>query len=350
MKRKATIKDIARIAKISPTAVSMALNNRSGVSAKTRERVLKIAEKLEYHPSYVAKTLIGKQSNTIALVVHTVADPFYAELALGVEEKASELGYSVLIYNTGVNARVNAKKEKDCIDNLRARGVDGVILSTVTVDDPNIKPLIEDRFPFVLVNRFSLDPTLSNKMDYVVLDNFSCGYKGIEHFYRLGHDRIAIIAGALNASTAFMRTEGAGQALKDFALERDPRLVVDCGYLREMAYKETKRLIANKRRPTAFFAQDDNMALGVREAILGEELRIPEDVALIGVDNTQVTSLTGVELTTIPQNIHQMGITGAVTLINKIEGRAYDGVNQVIMEPKLVIRKSCGFHQKGYVR
>jgi LacI family transcriptional regulator len=136
MKRKATIKDIALIAKISPTAVSMALNNRSGVSAKTRERVLKIAEKLEYHPSYVAKTLIGKQSNTIALVVHTVADPFYAELALGVEEKASELGYSVLIYNTGVNARVNGKKEKDCIDNLRARGVDGVILSTVTVDDP----------------------------------------------------------------------------------------------------------------------------------------------------------------------------------------------------------------------
>ena len=245
---------------------------------------------------------------------------------------------------------MNVKNENDCIDNLRARGGDGVILSTVTVDDPNIKPLIEDRFPFVLVNRFSLDPTLSNKMDYVVLDNFSCGYKGIEHFYRLGHDRIAIIAGALNASTAFMRTGGARQALKDFALEKDPKLVVECGYMREMAYKATKRLLANKQRPTAFFAQDDNMALGVREAILGEELRIPEDVALIGVDNTQVTSLTGVELTTIPQNIHQMGITGAETLINKIEGSAYEMVNQVIMEPKMVIRKTCGFYPEGYVR
>jgi len=328
----------------------MALNNRPGVSEKTRERVRGIAKKLEYYPNYIAKSLIGKRSNTIALVVHTVADPFYAELALGVEEKASELGYSVLIYNTGMNARVNAKKEKDCIDNLRARGVDGVILSTVTLDDPNIKPLIEDRFPFVLVNRFSLDPTLSNKMDYVVLDNFSCGYIGVDHFYRLGHDRIAIIAGALNASTAFMRTEGSRRALKDFALETDPRLVVDCGYLRENAYKATKRLLANNQRPTAFFAQDDNMALGVREAILGEELRIPEDVALIGVDNTQVTSLTGVELTTIPQNIHQMGITGAETLISKIEGRAYDMVNQLILKPQMVIRKSCGFYPKGYVR
>ena len=99
MQRKATIKDIARMANISPSAVSMALNNRPGVSEKTRERVRGIAKKLEYHPSYIAKSLIGKQSNTIALVVHTVADPFYAELALGVEEKASELGYSVLIYN-----------------------------------------------------------------------------------------------------------------------------------------------------------------------------------------------------------------------------------------------------------
>lgn len=346
MKRKATIKDIALIAKISPTAVSMALNNRSGVSAKTRKRVLKIAEKLKYQPSYVAKTLIGKRSNTIALVIENIADPFYAELALGIEERAAELGYSVLIYNTGVNQ----EKEKSCIDNLRARGVDGVIISTATIDDPNIKPLIEDHFPFVLVNRLSLDPPLINKMDYVVLDNFSCGYKGIEHFYRLGHGRIAIIAGALNVSTAFLRTKGSMKAIKDFGLHEDPKLVVECSYVRQNAYKATKRLIANKNHPTAFFAQDDNMAIGVREAILSEKLRIPEDVSLIGVDNIQMTSLMGVDLTTITQNIHQMGTTGTETLINKIEGGGSHMVNQVIMEPKLVLRKSCGFHQKGYVR
>jgi len=346
MKRKVTIKDIARIAKLSPTAVSMALNNRPGVSEKTRERVLKIAEKVEYQPSYAAKTLIGKRSNTIALVIGNISDSFFAELALGTEEKATELGYSVLIYNTGGNS----EKEKDCIDNLRARGVDGVILSTVTIDDPIIKPLIEDRFPFVLVNRHSLDPTLKNKMDYVVLDNFSCGYKGIEHFYRLGHDRVAIIAGALNMSTAFLRTKGSIQAMKYYGLDKDPRLVVECNYVRENAYKATKRLIAVKNHPTAFFAQDDNMALGVREAILGEELRIPEDIALMGVDNVGMTSLTGVDLTTIPQNIHRMGTTSTKNLIDKIEGADSDMVNQIIMEPKITIRKSCGFYLKGYVR
>lgn len=345
MQHKATIKDIARMAKVSASAVSMALNNRPGVSEKTREKIFSIAKQLEYQPSYAAQSLIGKRSHTIAFVVHTVADQFYAELALAIEEKASEMGYGLLIYNTGVSSQ----KEKDSIDNLRARGVDGVVLSTVTLDDPNIEPLIEDRFPFVLVNRHSLDPTISNKMEYVVLDNFACGYKVVEHFYRLGHDRIAIIAGDSKASTASLRTEGAVQALKDLGLEREQRLIVDCGYQRENAYKATKRLLAN-RPPTAFFAQDDNMALGVREAILGENLRIPEDVALIGVDNTRVTALTGIELTTISQNIKQMGTTGAETLINKIEGRADDMVNQVIMEAKMVIRKTCGFHLKGYVR
>jgi LacI family transcriptional regulator, galactose operon repressor len=346
MQRKATIKDIARMANVSASAVSMALNNRPGVSEETRKRIFAIAKKLEYQPSYIAQSLIGKRSHTIALVVHTVADSFYAELALAIEEKASEMGYGLLIYNTGVSAQ----KEKDSIDNLRARGVDGVVLSTVTLDDPNIKPLVEDRFPFVLVNRYSLDPILSNKMDYVVLDNFACGYEAVEHFYRLGHERIAIIAGAQDASTASLRTEGSIQALKDFGLEREHRLVVDCDYKREKAYKMTQKLLNNKERPTAFFAQDDNMALGVREAILGEKLCIPKDVALMGVDNTQVTALTGIEITTISQNIKQMGTTGAETLINKIEGRANDMVNQVIMEPKMVVRKSCGYYPKGYVR
>jgi LacI family transcriptional regulator len=345
MKHNTTIKDIARVAELSVTAVSMALNGRPGVSQKTRDKVLRIAKELEYLPNYIAKSLIGKRSNTLGLIIENIADPFYAELALGIEEKAAELGYSLLIYNTGGSL----KREKHCLDNLRARGVDGVILSTVTIDDANVRALLEDRFPFVSVNRLSLDQALENKMDYVVLDNYACGYQGIEHFYRLGHDRVAVIMGALKVSTAFLRTKGAIQAVDDYGLAKDKKLLVDCGYVRENAYKAAKRMMAMKNRPTAIFAQDDNMAIGAREAILGGKLRIPEDVALMGVDNVQMASLTGVDLTTVSQNIYQMGITGARILINKIEEES-DMVNQVIMEPKLVIRKSCGFHIKGYVR
>jgi DNA-binding LacI/PurR family transcriptional regulator len=334
------------MAETSPTAVSMALNGRTGVSEQTRQRIITIAEKLGYRPNYFAKSLSGKPSHTLALAVENITDPFYAELALGTEEKASERGYSLLIYNTGGSL----KREADCIDNLRARGVDGVVLSTITMDDPNIKPLIEDRFPFVCVNRYSLDEIFRNKIDYVILDNYMCGFQGIEHLCRLGHDRIGLITGAMNTATAFMRTKGSVEAMKACGLTKDPKLIVECGFQREKAYKAARHLSTLRERPTAFFCQDDIMAIGVREAILDENFRIPEDFALIGMNDIEVASLTGVELTTIRQNIYQMGVRGAEIVINRIEGTDTDMVNQVIINSELVIRRSCGFGLTGYVR
>ena len=155
------------MAQVSTTAVSMALNDRPGVSEKTRQKILNLAKKLDYQPNSVAKSLISKRSYTIGLIVNNIADPFSPELALGIEKKANELDYSMLLCNTDGSL----EKEKKSLDMLRAKGVDGVILATVTIDDPHIKLLLEDQFPFVLVNRFSMDSELENKMDYVVLDN-----------------------------------------------------------------------------------------------------------------------------------------------------------------------------------
>ncbi len=346
MKHHTTIKDIARTAKVSPTAVSMALNDRPGVSEKTRQKIRNLAKKLEYHPNYVAKSLISKRSYTIGLILNNIADPFYPELALGIEQKANELDYSLLLCNTDGSL----EKEKQSLDTLRSKGVDGVILATVTVDDPHIKLLIEDQFPFVLVNRFSMDSELENKMDYVVLDNYACGYEGVKHFYRLGHDRVALITGALNTSTAKVRTKGAAQALKDHGINADSKLVVECGYVREKAYNAARRLLSMKNRPTAFFAQDDHMALGVREAVLSEGLKIPEDIAVMGVDDIEMASLSGVDLTTISQKKFEMGVMGVEILINKIEKTTPDMVNKVVLEPKLIKRKSCGYYLRGYVR
>jgi LacI family transcriptional regulator len=346
LKSKPTIKDIAKIAKVSATAVSRALNYRSGVSEKTRQKILNIAKKLDYQPNYVAKSLVSNRSYTIGLIVNNIADPFYPELARGIEEKANEFGYSLLLSNT--NRSLEA--EKRSLDMLRAKGIDGVIITTVTIDDPNIMPLVEDRFPFVLINRYCTDPYLENKTDYVVLDNYACGYKGVKHFYRLGHNRIALITGEMNTSTAMMRTKGAMQALKDHGMDLDSKLVVESGYVREKAYNAAKRLLAIKNRPTAFFAQDDYMALGVREAVLNEGLSIPEEVALMGVDDIEMASLTGVELTTISQKKYEMGVMGVQILINKIKNATPHMVNKVVLEANLIRRKSCGYHLRGYTR
>lgn len=347
MGSRVTIKDIAKAANLSITAVSMALNNRSGVSPQTRQRVLGIAKALDYQPNYAAKALISRRSYTIGLILNSISDPFFPELAKGVEEYATRSGYSLLLCNTNRDLQA----EKQAIDMLRSRGVDGIILATVTKDDPNIEPLIRDHFPFVLLNRRSMDRAFENKIDYVVLDNYRGGYRGMKHLYELGHDRIGMITGLRNTSTAILRTKGALQALADCGLKQDPALVEEGSYRRDKAYEAAKKLLALSHPPTAIFAQDDYMAIGVREALLEEGLRIPEDVALVGFDNTEMASFPGIDLTTISQNQYEMGARGAKILIERVEGEAISGmVHQIILEARLVIRKSCGYSQHGFRR
>lgn len=343
---KATIKHIAKLANVSPTAVSMALNNRKGVSQKTRERILRIAKELNYTPNYAARSLIRKQSHTLGLLISNIADPFYSKLIQGIEEKANALGYSIIVSNTANSLT----KEKQGVSTLVSKGVDGIIFSTVTVDDPNIDGLIEEGFPFVVTNRMPLNHSSADKIDYVVIDEHSGGYKAIEHLYKLGHDRIAIIAGFMQVSTAVRRTSGAKQAMSDYDLKLNPRFFVECNYSRELGFQAAKRLLGLKNAPTAFFAQGDNMALGVREAILTSGLKIPEDIALVGFDNIDVSALTGIDLTTINAKEYEMGAIATETLVNKIEGNAPSMVSKIVLDVELVIRRSCGYSLRGYTR
>ncbi len=346
MKNRPTIKDIAKAASVSATAVSMALNNQPGVSLQTRKKILGIAKKLDYQPNYIAKSLVSRHSYTIGFILNSITDPFFPELAKGIEECANQHGYNLLLCNT----KRDLEKEKKSIDMLRSKGVDGIILATVLKDDSNILPLIEDNFPFVLINRHSMDPGLRNKTSYVILDNFRGGYRGMEHLYRLGHDRIAIITGDANTSTAILRTKGSIKALSDYGASVDRELIVEARYQRHIAYEAAKKLIAMKNPPTAYFAQDDYMAMGVREALLETGFRIPEDIALMGFDDTEIASFTGIDLTTISQKKYEMGTMGAKILIEKIEKTSSGVVNQLILEPKMIIRKSCGHYQRGYSR
>lgn len=343
---KATIKDIAKIAKVSATAVSMALNGREGVSVKTRSRILQIAEKMNYRPNQAARSLISRRSSTIGLIIPDIADPFYPELAKGIEEKANALGYNIILSNTGRSL----DKERRSMDGLLSRGVDGIIFSTVTVDDPNIDLLMNERFPFVLVNRVPMQHPAVDKIDYVIVDSYSGGYKAIEHLFKLGHDRIAVITGFMKASTAIERTRGARQAISDCGLKLNPRYLVQCNYSRQEAYEAAVRLLGLKNAPTAFFAQDDNMALGVREAVLSLGLKVPEDIAIIGFDDIDICALTGIELSTMSQKKYEMGVMATATLINKIEGDTPSMVNKIVLDTELIIRKSCGYSVGGYSR
>jgi LacI family transcriptional regulator len=338
MNKKATIKDIARSARVSATAVSLALNNRPRIGAETRERILRIAKELNYRPNLAARSLVSRQTQTIGLIITTITNPFYAELAKGIEDKAFELGYSIIFCSTNEDVKL----EEFHVNNLRGKGVDGIIFSSVKNDDPNLLPLLEDQFPFILVNRRIHDPALKKRIDYVVLDNYAGAFQIMDHLYGLGHRRIGILAGAMDTSTATERTEGAKKFLKERECRWDPALFAVCHYSKERAYHATQKFIGMKLPPTAIFAENDYMALGARDAILDAGWKIPEDMALVGFDDIGETALKGVEITTVSQKRYEMGALAVKVLVEKIKEGSPRMANQIILQPELIIRKSCG--------
>jgi LacI family transcriptional regulator len=345
-KQRVTIKDIARLANVTPATVSMALNNRPRIGAETRQRILAIARDIGYQPDFIARSLRHRHTNTIGLMIKNIADPFYPQLAWGIGQAAQARGYNLILCNVGDNMADKATT----LQILRSRSVDGIV-STVTLDqDPYLETVVAERLPFVAVVRTLRSSPLAEMIDSVTLDNYTGGYQAIEHLYRLGHDRIAVIAGSLEASTAADRTRGARQALNDFGLKMPNGLLIDCRFSRQRAMEATHRLMEQQQPPTAIFAQDDNMALGVREALVIRGLSIPQDVALVGFDDIDVAGLAGIDLTTVNQKIYEMGALGVNVLLDKIEGRGPPRIQKIVLESKLIIRKSCGYQQGGYVR
>jgi LacI family transcriptional regulator len=344
IKRKPTIGDIANIAKISTTSVSMALNNSPRISKETKKRVLRIAKRLNYRPNYIARSLVIKKTHTIGVLITTIMNPFYPELAKGIEDKARELGYNIVLCSTDYDLKL----EKYYIDILRSKGVDGIIFSSVEVNDPNIKPLVEENFPFILVNRRIHNRNIERKIDYIVLDNYLGGYMAMEHLIKIGHRRIGILAGSFKVSTALERTEGVKKALMDYGIKLKSNFMVECNFSKELAYHATKKFLAMEPSPTAIFVENDFMALGAREAVLDAGLKIPENMALVGFDDIAFSALKGVEITTVSQKKYEMGSLAVKILIDKIENRIPTMVNQIFLTPELIIRNSCGYRLTGY--
>ena len=191
---------------------------------------------------------------------------------------------------------------------------------------------------------------MKKKAEYIIMDNYSAGYKGIEHLWRLAHDRIAIITGALNASNAIASLEGSKAALKRFGIKIPKSYIKEGKSSQRKAFLVCERLMKSKNPPTAVFAHDENMALGAREAILNLGLKIPKDVSLMGIDNIKTGALTGIELTTISQKKYEMGAMGVKILVNRIEEKVPRMVKKIVLDAELIIRKTFGYQESGYSR
>lgn len=344
MEKKVTIKDIARIANVSHTTVSRALNNKSRIRNETKEKILAIARELNYQPNFIARSLVMKRTKTLGLVITTIVNPFYIELAQGIEATARGLGYNIILCST----HSDLSTEKQYIDMLRSKGVDGIIFTSAHLDDPNISRLAEGEFPIILVNRRTYHPLVREKVDYVGVDNVRGGFLAVEHLIKLGHKRIGVIGGASESSVGFERLEGAKKALGIYNLEVISHYFLEGDFLKASGYRGGMRFLKMAEPPTAIFAANDYMALGIYEAIVEEGVKVPEEIALIGFNDIEFAAMKGIELTTIGQKKYDMGALAVKTLVEKIERRKAGPPEEIILEPELIIRKTCGFHLTGY--
>jgi LacI family transcriptional regulator len=226
--------------------------------------------------------------------------------------------------------------------------VDGIIFTSAHMGDPNIIGLAEEGFPIILVNRRTYHPIVRNKVDYVGVDNILGGFLAVEHLIRLGHERIGVIGGSSESSVGFERLEGGKKALATYGLEAVGDYFLEGDFLKGSGYQGGKKFLEMDEPPTAIFATNDYMALGAYQAIMEEGIRVPEGIALVGFNDIEFTSMKGIELTTIGQKKYEMGALAVRTLVERIEGGKVGPPKEIILEPELIIRKTCGFHPKGY--
>ena len=344
MQKKITIKDIARKANVSHTTVSRALNNKSRIKNETKDKILTIARELNYRPDFIARSLVMRRTKTLGLIITTIANPFYIELSQGIETTAISQGYNIILCSTNYDLSA----ERKYIDMLRSKGVDGIILTSAHMGDPNIVGLAEEGFPIILINRRTYHPVVKEKVDYVGVDNILGGFLAVEHLIRLGHKRIGVIGGSSESSVGFERLEGGKKALTTYGMEVIGDHFLEGDFLKGSGYQGGKRFLKMDEPPTAIFATNDYMALGTYQAIVEEGRRIPEDIALIGFNDIEFAAMKGIELTTVGQKKYEMGAQAVKMLVERIEGGGMGSPKEMILEPELIIRKTCGFHLRGY--
>jgi DNA-binding LacI/PurR family transcriptional regulator len=344
-KNRPTLKDIAREARLSPSTVSLVLRDpeTNRVGSATRKKIIAIAERLNYRPNLLARSLVGQKSSTLGLVVTTMLNPFYAEITQAIIDRAREDGYGVIATSVGNGG---PRIEQHYAHELLDRGVDGLIICSALRNDPVIHDLCKRGVPFVLVLRGVDEGPCDQPLDFVGVDDRRGAAMITEHLLSMGHTRIALIAGPQETSTGCHRFSGAQAAFEARGLKLEPSLIFRGNFSRLSGYELGLEIIRTKPQPTAIFSANDIMAMGVLQALAENGLKSPDDMALAGFDDIEMAGLPGIDLTTISHQKIILGRLAVEQLLAKIKGESEHVVKKFLIDPVLVIRKTCGFRAR----
>ncbi len=340
MSSKLTIREIAQQANVSHTTVSRVLNDNPNVRPETRDRVLAVVRAHDFVPNPRARAFSSNKSRIIGLLINDISNPFFAELARGMEDKAYEHKYYVIICSTDEKL----KNRQDYLQFLMRAGVDGLAYASVRENDKKIEKLKAGTLPVMMVNQV----VQGEHFSHVVCDNRKGIRMLIDHLVGLGYSKIGIVCGPDDIYTGRERMAGYFDALKAHDLTVDDRFIFQAEFSIETGYQGAKKILAlEAERPEAIVAGNDSIVRGVLDAIRDESLHVPRDIAVVGFDNSKFAAHSRILLTTIDQKKYQMGSITADLLINMIENGNSDYTHRVIVEPNLVVRESCGIKARA---
>jgi LacI family transcriptional regulator len=330
--RRPTMREVAQRAGVSVSTVSRVMSDHPDVSSDTRDKVQTAVDELQYRRSVLARGLILNRTDSLGLLVSDITNPFYPQLAKGIEDRAAAEGWVLIMGNT----ERDGQRLDSYVDAMLERAVDGIIFGSVTAGDRSVPRLVEAGYPVVLVNR--RHPEVETNM--VIVDNIKGGRLATQHLLDLGHTSIAHIAGPDWAMNAVDRRRGYEEALAGAGIDQDPELITEGDFGVRGGAEAAKHLLSLDTAPTAMFATNDLMALGALEAIQELGLQCPRDVSVVGFDNVALAESKLIRLTTISHRIYEMGAKAVEVLLQLINEGEPDSPIQELLEPELLIRNT----------
>ncbi len=328
-KRTITIQDVAKTAGVSVSTVSRVLNGKVDVASDTQNRILSVIDDLGFTTNLAARSMRSHKKNLVGLIMPDIAYPFAIEVMKGVNRAIAESEFDLLVYTTGdVRKSGRAFHEQKYVSLLTNSISDGVIIVAPVAGEFNIDA------PIV-----SIDPLASNpNYPAVHATNYQGAMEAMAYLLKLGHKRIGFISGRAELESSNRRVKGYREALEKAGLPIDEQLIASGDYTTETGISGARQLLALEHPPTAIFASNDQMAMGVFQVAQEMGLRIPDDLSVIGFDNITESKYMG--LTTVDQFISEMGYVATQMLIKLINGVQLDD-QTYRMQTQLVIRNSC---------
>lgn len=327
------LKDIAKHLNISISTVSRVLNDTGRVNKDTRERILKAIKEFGYQPNEIARSLKRKSANILGVIVPDLSNSFYANVIKGVEKVARDNDHSVIVCNSDEDIQ----KEEEYVQLLLQKQVTGLVIATVGGNPELFEQYHRSGIPFVFIDNL---PQTQENFDVVTIDNVKAGYELAKHLIDQGHERLAIITGPQNQSTAAERLQGFAKCLEENGLPVRDKWIGVGEFKRESGYSIMKSWLQQDELPTAIFAANDFLLYGAIKAILEKGLRVPHDIAAVCFDANDDTGLVKPQITSVIQPAHRIGSIAADIIMRKEKNKDLKVFEKVVLEPTLIINES----------